>query len=382
MGYPHWSCDRRRQTPTSHFGHSCRNPTSSQRRGVGMKFRELVQALPNGQDSPAYLDPDVDLTGVAAVDEASAGQLSYIEGEKFAHWVAETNASALILPMDPELHAQASDRHIAWIATPDPRLLFAQAIAQFYQPFRPAPTIHPTAVIDPTAKIGDQVAIGAHVVIQANVVIGNQVCIHPNVVIYPEAHIGDRTILHANCVIHERSHLGADCVIHSGAAIGSEGFGFVPTAEGWFKMEQSGCTILEEGVEVGCNAAIDRPAVGETRIGRHTKIDNLIHIAHGCHVGQACAMAAQVGLAGGVTVGDRVILAGQVGVANQVTIGDGAIATAQTGIHRDVDPGQIVSGYPAIPNKLWLKISAVYNRLPEMYQSLRQLRRQLDSSDK
>ncbi len=140
-------------------------------------------------------------------------------------------------------------------------------------------------------------------------------------------------------------------------------------------MEQSGRTVLEDGVEIGCNTTIDRPAVGETRIGRNTKIDNLVQIGHGCQVGENCAMAAQVGLAGGVKVGNRVILAGQVGIANQAKIGDGAIATAKTGIHNDVAPGTIVSGIPAIPHKLFLKVAAIYNRLPEVYQTFKQLQR-------
>ncbi|NET36412.1 MAG: UDP-3-O-(3-hydroxymyristoyl)glucosamine N-acyltransferase, partial [Cyanothece sp. SIO1E1] len=218
---------------------------------------------------------------------------------------------------------------------------------------------------------------GAHVVVQAGSTIGDGVCIHPNVVIYPDAEIGDRTVLHANCVIHERTQIGADCVIHSGAAIGAEGFGFVPTPEGWLKMEQAGRTVLEEGVEVGCNAAIDRPAVGETRVARNTKVDNLVHIAHGCEVGEACALAAQVGLAGGVKMGNRVILAGQVGVANQAKIGDGAIASAKTGIHGQVSPGAVVSGYPAVPHEVYLKVSAIYNRLPEMYKFLRRLQKKM-----
>jgi UDP-3-O-[3-hydroxymyristoyl] glucosamine N-acyltransferase len=144
-------------------------------------------------------------------------------------------------------------------------------------------------------------------------------------------------------------------------------------------MEQSGCTVLEDGVEVGCNTTIDRPAVGETRVARNTKIDNLVQIGHGCQIGQNCAMAAQVGMAGGVKVGNRVILAGQVGIANQAKIGDGAIASAKSGIHNDVQPGTIVSGTPAVPHKLYLKASAIYNRLPEIYQTLKQLQRRLDT---
>ncbi|MEG4494613.1 UDP-3-O-(3-hydroxymyristoyl)glucosamine N-acyltransferase [Microcoleus sp. D3_18_C4] len=345
-----------------------------------MKFSEIVQKLnlATSRTLTASVATDPEITGAAPVDEAASGTISYIEGAKFAVHTATTNASALILPLDESLQAQCDDRNIAWIAAADPRLLFAETIAIFYQPFRPASEIYPSAVVHPSAEIGENVYIGPHVVIQAKVKIGSNVCIHPNVVIYPDAEIGEGTVLHANCVIHERTRIGANCVIHSGAAIGSEGFGFVPTATGWVKMEQSGCTVLEEGVEVGCNSTIDRPAVGETRIGQNTKIDNLVHVGHGCQVGKNCAFAAHVGMAGGVKIGNNVILAGQVGIANQAKIGDGAIATAKAGIHSDVAAGAIVTGVPAIPHKLFLKAAAVYNRLPEMYQSLRQIQRKLD----
>jgi UDP-3-O-[3-hydroxymyristoyl] glucosamine N-acyltransferase len=347
-----------------------------------MKFSEIVEKLSDTAHSNSLSvnkDLNPEITGIAAVDEASISTLSYIEGVKFAAMVGKTAASALILPLDEALQAQATEKGIAWIGASEPRLLFAKAIALFYKPFQPTPEIHPTAVIHPSAEVGKDVYIGPHVVIQAGVKIGDQVCIHPNVVIYPEVQLGDRTVLHANCTIHERTRIGADCVIHSGAVIGSEGFGFVPTPQGWFKMEQSGCTVLEDGVEVGCNTTIDRPAVGETRVARNTKIDNLVQIGHGCQIGQNCALAAQVGMAGGVKVGNRVILAGQVGIANQAKIGDGAIASAKAGIHNDVEPGAIVSGTPAVPHKLFLKASAIYNRLPEMYQTLKQLQRHLEA---
>lgn len=348
-----------------------------------MEFSELVQKLGAENSWAVQTKSDttpgtaLNITSVAPVDQAQSGALSYIEGEKFAPQIATTAASALILPLNFTLQAKATEREIAWIATRDPRLLFAQAIALFYQPFRPAAGIHATAVIDPSVQLGQNVSVGAHAVIQAHATIGNEVCIHPNVVIYPQVQVGDRTTLHANCVIHERSQIGADCVIHSGAAIGSEGFGFVPIPEGWLKMEQSGYTVLEDGVEVGCNSTIDRPAVGETRIGRNTKIDNLVQIGHGTTVGQNCALAAQVGLAGGARLGNRVILGGQVGVANQSQIGDGAQAGAQAGIHSNVEAGAIVLGSPAISYKLFLKATAVFNRLPEMHQALKQIQKQL-----
>ncbi|MFQ4143766.1 UDP-3-O-(3-hydroxymyristoyl)glucosamine N-acyltransferase [Chlorogloeopsis sp. ULAP02] len=345
-----------------------------------MKFSEILEKLGdaaavNSLSIKKEYDPEI--TALAAVDEATSGTLSYIEGTKFSAMVSKTNASALILPPDETLQAQAQERDIAWIATLEPRLLFAKVLKLFYQPWRPAPDIHSTAVIHPTAKIGNEVYIGPHVVIHQGVEIGNGVCIHPNVVIYPDTKIGDRTTLHANCTIHERTLIGTDCEIHSGAVIGAEGFGFVPTATGWLKMEQSGYTVLEDGVVIGCNSAVDRPAVGETRIGRYTVIDNLVQIGHGCQIGAGCALAGQSGMAGGVKIGNRVILAGQVGIANQVKIGDGAIASAKAGIHSDVPPREIVSGTPALPHKQYLKVSAVLSRLPDIYQSLKQLQRQI-----
>jgi UDP-3-O-[3-hydroxymyristoyl] glucosamine N-acyltransferase len=343
-----------------------------------MKFSEILEKLgdaaaANSLSVKKEYDPEI--RALAAVDEATSGTLSYIEGPKFSAMVGKTSASALILPQDETLQTQAQERDIAWIATPEPKLLFARVLKLFYQPWRPAPEIHPTAVINSTAKIGSEVYIGPHVVIHQGVEIGNGACIHANVVIYPDARIGDRTTLHANCTIHERTIIGADCEIHSGAVIGAEGFGFVPTPTGWLKMEQSGYTVLEDGVVIGCNSAVDRPAVGETRIGRYTIIDNLVQIGHGCQIGAGCALAGQSGMAGGVKVGNRVILAGQVGIANQVK--NGAIASAKAGIHNDVPPREIVSGTPAVPHKQYLKVSAILSRLPDIYQSLKQLQRQI-----
>jgi UDP-3-O-[3-hydroxymyristoyl] glucosamine N-acyltransferase len=349
-----------------------------------MRFNEIVEKLAAsvvGSSLTTKPELNPELSGITAIEDAIPDVISYVEGGKFASYVKNTSASALILPVDEELQAQATARGIAWLSSHQPRLVFAQTIALFYQPFKPQPEIHPTAVIAQDAEIGQGVAICAHVVIQPGVKIGDEVCIHPNVVIYPKVEIGDRTVLHANCVIQEQTQIGADCVIHAGAVIGAEGFGFVPTAEGWYKMEQSGYVVLEDGVEVGCNSTIDRPAVGETRIGRNTKLDNLVHIAHGCQIGQACAMAAQVGLAGGVKVGNRVILGGQVGVANQTTIGDGVQAGAKAGIHSHVGAGEVVMGYPALPHKLFLKAASAYSRLPEIYQTVRRLQRRFGEGE-
>ena len=348
-----------------------------------MQFQEIITRLGKPAKNNSFngdRDLNPNIIGVAAIDKAMAGTLSYIEGGRFAATIATTQADALILPTDETLQSQAASRNIAWIATPNPRLLFAQTIALYYQPFKPSPEIHPTAVINSNTSIGQDVYIGANVVIQKGVKIGDRVTIHPNVVIYPNVAIGSDTILHANCTIHERTRIGSGCTIHSGAAIGSEGFGFVPTAAGWYKMEQSGYTVLEDGVEIGCNSAVDRPAVGETRIGRNTKLDNLVQVGHGCQIGRNCAMASQVGLAGGAIIGNGVMLGGQVGVANQVTVGDRVIATGQTGITGNVSAGEMVSGMPHIPSKLYRRLFVMYKRLPEIYQMYKELNKQLDKS--
>jgi UDP-3-O-[3-hydroxymyristoyl] glucosamine N-acyltransferase len=337
-----------------------------------MLFNEIIEKLGSAIASHSQ-SANIEITGLAPIDRAAAGTLSYIEGDKFASYIATTGAAAIVVPNQPELIALAEERGLAWLSAADPRLLFAQAIGLFYQPFQPQPGIHPTAIIAPEAQLGEGVSIGAHVVIQGLAKIGDRTVIHPNVVIYPDVEVGADTVLHANCSIHERSRIGNHCVIGSGTVIGAEGFGFVATPQGWFKMQQSGYTILEDRVEIGSNSCVDRSAVGETRIGRDTKMDNLVHIGHGCNIGSNCALAAQVGMAGGVTVGDQVLLGGQVGIANKVEIGSRSMASAKTGIHSDVEPGAVVSGYPAVSHKLWLKTSAIMNRLPEMYQAFKKL---------
>lgn len=344
-----------------------------------MKFSTIVEQLgivdASSLDSHPNLNPDI--VDVSAVQESLPNTLSYIEGQKFASYIETTANPALILPIDKTLQTRANERGIAWVSTKEPRLGFARAIALFYQPFHLSPNIHPTAVIDPTATIGNNVAIGPYVVIHAGVTISNHVCIHPQVVIYPDAHIGTHTTLHASCVIHERAHLGNHCIIHAGAVIGSEGFGFVPTPQGWEKMQQSGIVVLEDHVEVGCNTTIDRPAVGETRIGYNSKLDNLVHVAHNCQLANNCILAAQVGLAGGVELDSLVVLGGQVGVANNAKIGKGAQAGSKAGLHSHVPPGSIMMGSPASPYRTYLKSSAIYNRLPDMYRTLKQLQKQM-----
>jgi UDP-3-O-[3-hydroxymyristoyl] glucosamine N-acyltransferase len=240
--------------------------------------------------------------------------------------------------------------------------------------------VHSTAVIAESAKIGKHAHIGAYVVVDEDAVIGDHCVLLPHVVVYRGARIGNKFFAHAHAVVREFCRIGDNVTLQNGAVIGADGFGFAKDSEGnWEKITQSGPAILEDEVEVQANACIDRASVGETRIGRDAKIDNLVQVGHGSAVGEHTMLCAQVGLAGSTVVGKDVILAGQVGVAGHCTVGDSVIATAQSGIPGDVQAGKMVSGYPAIDNRQWLRTVAVYNKLPELARKIRDLERKLDA---
>ncbi|CRY91632.1 UDP-3-O-[3-hydroxymyristoyl] glucosamine N-acyltransferase [Synechococcus sp. WH 8103] len=324
----------------------------------------------------SQLGQDPDLSGAAALDQALGDQLSFLEaGNVLSASLSDSAVGALLLPDQQDLIDLASQRGIAFAVVSDPRLAFAEALDCLHPRQRPQADIHPTAVIDERAVVGPGTAVAARVCIGAGSRVGADCIVHPGVVIYDDVVIADGCELHANAVLHPGSRLGRRCVVNSNAVVGSEGFGFVPTAKGWRKMPQTGQVVLEDGVEVGCGSTIDRPSVGETRIGAGTKIDNLVQIGHGVSTGRGCAFAAQVGIAGGARIGHGVILAGQVGVANRAVVGDRVMASSKAGIHNDVDAGAVVSGYPAIPHRLWLRCSAAFSKLPELARTVRELKR-------
>jgi UDP-3-O-[3-hydroxymyristoyl] glucosamine N-acyltransferase len=300
-------------------------------------------------------DPAVEITGVAGLEEALPGQITFVANPKYARLARTTRASAVLV--DPKFETIQT----ATLRIENPYLAFARAIEIFYQPPAYPPGIHPTAVVAPTAQVGPNTHIGAYAVVGDHTRIGAYATLLPHVVIYPHAQIGSHFFAHAHAVVREHCRLGDHVILQNGAIVGADGFGFAKqaAAPAWYKIVQSGPAILEDHVEVQANACIDRASVGETRIHAGAKIDNLV---------QVCA---QVGLAGSTTVGKNVILAGQVGVAGHCTIGDGAIATAQSGIPNDVAPGTTVSGYPAIDNRQWLRSVALFNRLPEVVRELR-----------
>jgi UDP-3-O-[3-hydroxymyristoyl] glucosamine N-acyltransferase len=329
-----------------------------------MKLADIASALGARLENGS---PDTKINGVAGIEQAGPGHITFLANPKYAAAARTTKASAVIVAEDFPAIATAMLR------SKNPYFAFARCIELFYVPPHYSPGVHPTAVIHASAKIGAEAHIGPYVVIDEGVEIGQNSVLLTHVVIYRGAKIGDNFFAHAHAVVREHCRLGDNVILQNGAVIGADGFGFAKDNSGkWHKIVQSGPVVIENDVEVQANACIDRASVGETHIARGTKIDNLVQVGHGSTVGEDALLCAQVGLAGSTQVGNRVILAGQVGVAGHCIIGDGATATAQSGIPNDVPAGATVSGYPAIDNKLWLKCSAVFKKLPEMARAIRQ----------
>ncbi len=341
-----------------------------------MLFSKLVEALKDGEScvDNYFISNDPEIISAASLEKASSKEISFVEsGSYLLEEFQFTKASAVILPSKNNLIEKLPSKEISWITVESPRIAFAEILELFQSKSNNKLGIHKTAVIERNVQIGKNISIGANVYIGEDSKIGDNTTIKPGVFIDHNVEIGKNNQLQANCVIHAETKTGDHCVINSNAVLGSEGFGFIPTKTGWRKMPQTGKVILEDHVEIGSCSTIDRPAVGDTLIKTGTKIDNLIQIGHGVQVGKHCAFAAQVGIAGGAKVGDNVILAGQVGVGNRVKIGDNVIASSKCGIHTDIDPGEVVSGFPAIPNKLWLRCSASFKKLPEIAKAIRKL---------
>jgi len=328
-----------------------------------MKLSEINRILGTRLENGA---PGMEIRGVAGIETAGPGELTFIANPKYAAAARTTKASAVIVAEDfPALKT-------AMLRSKNPYLDFARALELFYQPPQYVPGIHPTAVVHPSAKIGDGAHVGPYVVIQDDVEIGSNAVLLAHVVIYRGVKVGSNFVAHAHAVVREFCRIGNNVVLQNGVVIGGDGFGFAKDDKGhWHKIVQSGLTVIEDDVEIQANACIDRASVGETRIARGAKVDNLVQVGHGSRVGEDTLLCAQAGLAGSTDVGKNVILAGQVGVAGHCKIGDGAIATAQSGIPNDVAAGAVVSGYPAMDNKLWLRCVAVFTRLPEIARALR-----------
>jgi UDP-3-O-[3-hydroxymyristoyl] glucosamine N-acyltransferase len=336
-----------------------------------MKLRDLAGQLGCRLEG----DGAIDIVRVAGIDQARTGDVTFVDNPRYVSHLAATNASAVILSDDIAMPAAA---RFAVLRSKTPYVDFARAVALFLPASGPAKGVDALSAIAAEATIGPDVSIGPFVTIGPGASVGARTTIYPHVAIGAGATVGDDCRVHSHCSIRERAVVGNRVILHDGVVIGSEGFGFAKQADGThLKIPQGAGVVIEDDVEIGANSTIDRPAVGETRIQAGTKIDNLVHIAHGVSVGRRVLLMAQVGISGSAVVEDDVILAGQVGVAGHLRIGKGAMATAQSGIPNSVDAGQYVSGSPAIPHRDWMKSSAAYRQLPALRKRVADLERRL-----
>jgi len=298
------------------------------------------------------------ITRVNTLDDAGPGDLTFLTNPKFASKVAATKASGIVA--DDSL----ASAPCPILRTAEPSVACASAIALLTPAAVPVtPGVHALAAIDPSASLGAAVSIAPFVCVGAGAVIGARTVLHPHVVIGPQAHVGDDCVLHAHASVRDRVTLGHRVTLQNGAVIGSEGFGFATRADGTHqKIPQVGIVVIGDDVEIGANSTVDRPAIGETRIGSGTKIDNLVHIAHGVKIGRNVRLAALVGIAGSSILEDDVVLAGQVGVINHVRVGRGAQVASKSAVMSDLEGGQTYAGIPAVPIGQWRRWAVSFRK--------------------
>lgn len=333
-----------------------------------MKLRELAVRLECRLEG----DGELEITGVAGIQDAGPGHLTFLANLKYQSLLATTQATAVILRDDSPAAPCATLR------TRDPYLAFARAVGLFAPAWRPPPGIHPMSSISPAATLGAEVSVGAFVAIGDGAVLGDRTVVHPNVTIGAGARIGADCILHSNVSVREHVTIGDRVILQNGVVIGGDGYGFVRRGDGTHeKIPQTATVVIEDDVELGANTTVDRPAVGETRVKAGAKIDNLVQVGHGVTVGRNVLMAAQVGIAGSTEIGDDVMFGGQVGVGGHLNIGKGTVAVGQSGITNSVPPGSMIAGYPAIDSREWRRSSVIFRRLPELKKRLEELEARL-----
>jgi UDP-3-O-[3-hydroxymyristoyl] glucosamine N-acyltransferase len=336
-----------------------------------LKLRDIADRL----DCRLEGDGDLEIVRVAGIQQAQAGDLTFVANSRYLSQLPSTHASAVILgaakPSDPAPRC-------AVLRTSDPYSAFARAVALFAPGQRPAAGVDARSAVGAGVSLGADVSIGPFVTIGAAAVIGARTIIHSNVAIGPAACIGADCVIHSQVSIRERVVLGDRVILHNGVVVGSDGFGFARQKDGsHLKIPQHAEVVIEDDVEIGANSTIDRPAIGETRISAGTKIDNLVHIAHGVAIGRRTLLAAQVGIAGSTVIEDDVMMAGQSGVIGHVRVGAGAIVGAKSAVLRSVDPGAFVTGHPAFAHADWRKASVLFRHLPALKKRVEELEQQI-----
>ena len=333
-----------------------------------MKLGEIAQRL----GAVLHGDADMEIHGLAGMEHARPGQMTFLANPKYANKVKHTQASAILVAQP------LTGLPLASVVSANPYHDFARALEMFYQPPRPAPGIHPLAFVDPSAVIGPDASIAPFACVGPRVTIGARCTLFPHTVVYEGAEIGDDFLAHSHSVVREFCRVGHRVILQNNTVIGGDGFGFAKTKAGThYKIVQSGITVIEDDVEIQSLTAIDRATVGETRVERGAKIDNLVQVGHASVIGEDNIICSQAGLAGSSILKKNVLLAGQVGISGHLTINDNAIIYAQSGIGGDVPAGAVMSGSPAFDARVWLRAITAFQKLPAMVSTIRELEKRV-----
>ena len=330
-----------------------------------MNITELAELL-NGQFIGS--DFSVEISGVNTLQNATKSEASFLANMKYKDDLHDSSAAVILVSSDfPD--DQTNGKSL--IKVTDPYLGFAQ-LQRYFNPM-PIPTgiRHATSLIDPSASLAEDVDVGPYVVVEAGVTIGSGTTIHAGAVIEEETIIGQSCLIHARVVVSRGSQLGDRVILQSGVVLGSDGFGYAWSGKEHLKIPQTGRVVLEDDVEVGANSTIDRGALGDTIIRRGVKLDNLIQLGHNVEVGPYSIMASQVGISGSTKIGAGCQIGGQVGIAGHINIGDGVKLAAKSGVLGNLEAGGTYAGYPAMPHRTWLKVSALVTKLPEIWKQIR-----------
>jgi UDP-3-O-[3-hydroxymyristoyl] glucosamine N-acyltransferase len=348
-----------------------------------MKIRDIARFV----EGEIIGDDSIEIERLGKIEEAGKGDITFLANPKYAKHVETTHASALLVSKSAVANLNLKSRKfpITLVVVPDSYRSFLQLIEKFHPPVASLQQgIHETAIVPRTVQMGSAVAIGARVVIGERCILGNGVTIHPGTVIYDDVVIGDDSLIYANVTIREQCRLGKRVCIHPGTVIGSDGFGFAPQPNGSYeKIPQRGIVVLEDDVEIGSNCCIDRSTIGETRIKRGVKLDNLIQIAHNVVVGENTVMAAQTGISGSSKIGEQCAFGGQVGIAGHIEIPPHTRIAAQSGVARSItEAGKTWFGSPIREVPGAFRIEAAISQLPELVAEIRSLRNQLEQLEK
>jgi len=318
-------------------------------------------------------DGNMVITGVAGIEEAREGEVTFVANPRYRSKLLSTGASAAIVPPDVE------EAPLALVVTPEPYVAFTKALEVFHPRERPESGVSPDAWVDPSAHVGRDVSILPLAYVGKEAKIGDRTVLYPFVYVGDRVRVGEDCCIYSHVSIREGCELGDRVVLQNGVRVGSDGFGYVKQGSRHRKIPQVGIVRIEDDVEVGANTCIDRATMGETRIGRGTKIDNLVQLAHNVQVGEDVILVSQVGISGSTHVGDRTVLAGQVGVVGHIRIGKDVQIGAKSGVHSSILDGRTVAGIPTMPYENYLKTMAVMKHIPKMRERLRKLEEQVQA---